>query len=80
VRKPDARIFRAALDRLGVPAERTVMVGDNLEADIVGARRVGMRTILLTRPGAKRLAASPTPDLQIDSLRELLDPLPPREA
>jgi FMN phosphatase YigB (HAD superfamily) len=79
VRKPDARIFREALDRLGVPAERTVMVGDNLEADIVGARRVGMRTVLLTRPGVKRLPATPTPDLRIDSLRELLDPLPPRE-
>lgn len=38
--KPDAAIFRTALSRLGVPAERAVMVGDSDEAD-GGARALG---------------------------------------
>lgn len=38
--KPDAAIFRTALDRLGVDAERTLMVGDSDEAD-GGARELG---------------------------------------
>ena len=38
--KPDPAIFRAALDGLGVPAERALMVGDSDEAD-GGARALG---------------------------------------
>lgn len=46
--KPDPRIFQTVLARWSLPAAAVVMVGDNLEADIVGAQRVGMRTVLLT--------------------------------
>jgi HAD superfamily hydrolase (TIGR01549 family) len=45
-RKPDARIFTAALQHLGVGAEEAVFVGDRLRDDIAGARAVGMRTVL----------------------------------
>ena len=38
--KPDAAIFQTALSRLGVPAERALMVGDSDEAD-GGARALG---------------------------------------
>lgn len=38
--KPDPAIFATALDRLGVPAERALMVGDSDEAD-GGARALG---------------------------------------
>lgn len=38
--KPDPAIFQAALDRLGVPADRALMVGDSDEAD-GGARALG---------------------------------------
>jgi putative hydrolase of the HAD superfamily len=44
-RKPDAAIFARALDALGVPAERTLFVGDRLYEDVRGARDVGMRTV-----------------------------------
>jgi FMN phosphatase YigB (HAD superfamily) len=40
--KPSAAIFRWALDRLGVPPERAVHVGDGW-VDIEGARRAGLR-------------------------------------
>lgn len=49
--KPDEGIFVEALARLGTRAEDTWMVGDNLEADIRPAHRLGLRTCWLTPPG-----------------------------
>jgi putative hydrolase of the HAD superfamily len=49
VRKPSRRIFRLAAERAGVPPELCVTV-DDLEQNLVGARRVGMRTILHADP------------------------------
>ena len=45
VRKPRPEIFYRALDDLGVEPERSVFVGDRLEADIRGAAALGMTTI-----------------------------------
>jgi putative hydrolase of the HAD superfamily len=78
VRKPDARLFIAALARLRTTPQRAVFVGDTPEVDIVGAQRAGLRAVLITRPGVVRRAASPAPDLRIEDLRDLLDVLPPR--
>jgi putative hydrolase of the HAD superfamily len=44
--KPSAALFRWALDRLDVPPERAVHVGDGW-ADIEGARRAGLRAGIL---------------------------------
>ena len=45
VRKPRPEIFRRALDELGVRAVNALFVGDRLDADVRGARDVGMRTV-----------------------------------
>jgi putative hydrolase of the HAD superfamily len=47
--KPHPSIFQAALTLAGVSAAESVMVGDSLSHDIDGARRVGMRGILVHR-------------------------------
>ena len=47
--KPHPSIFEAALTLLGVSASEAVMVGDSFEHDIEGARRVGMRGVLVQR-------------------------------
>lgn len=48
VQKPDERIFRIALERLGTAAEETAMFGDSEVAD--GAcRRIGMVFVLVTQ-------------------------------
>ena len=49
--KPSPTIFRAALELLAVEARHAVMVGDSVEDDVVGARAVGMRAVLLDREG-----------------------------
>ena len=51
VRKPNPRIFHLACERLGVAPEHALMVGDHAEADIRGARGVGMRTVHIEREG-----------------------------
>jgi putative hydrolase of the HAD superfamily len=51
--KPDPHIFEYTLKAVGVSAEETVHVGDTYEADIVGAREVGIRPILIDREGSQ---------------------------
>lgn len=46
--KPDPAIFELVLDRLGVPAEQALMVGDSARAD-GGAAALGIRTLVLPR-------------------------------
>jgi HAD superfamily hydrolase (TIGR01662 family) len=47
--KPHPSIFEAALKLAGVGAEESMMVGDSLTHDIAGAKRVGMRAVLVHR-------------------------------
>ncbi|MGS2763936.1 YjjG family noncanonical pyrimidine nucleotidase [Sinomicrobium sp. M5D2P9] len=45
VKKPDPAIFEHALYKAGIEAINAVMIGDDLEADIHGAMKVGMHAI-----------------------------------
>lgn len=45
VKKPDPKIFNHALAVANARPENSLMIGDSLEADIYGAKNVGMRTI-----------------------------------
>ncbi len=47
VMKPDARIFQLALDAMGVEARDAWYVGDMPGIDVVGARRAGLRPVLM---------------------------------
>jgi len=49
VEKPDPRIFEIALERMEAHPSRTVFIGDVPSIDIEGARRAGLRAILLDR-------------------------------
>jgi putative hydrolase of the HAD superfamily len=51
VEKPDAEIFRIALERAGAAPERSVYVGDNPVFDTDAARAVGMIPVLIDRAG-----------------------------
>jgi putative hydrolase of the HAD superfamily len=48
-RKPHPAFYQAACASLGLPPDRVLCVGDDLENDVLGARRAGMRGVLLAR-------------------------------
>jgi putative hydrolase of the HAD superfamily len=68
-RKPSPEIFERTLKALGVSASETVFVGDTLDADIEGAKAVGMKAIYIERRTEK--AEHVHPDRTIKSLSEL---------
>lgn len=47
--KPEPPIFLAALERAGVSAPEAVYVGDQYQTDVIGARGVGIKPILIDR-------------------------------
>lgn len=65
--KPDARIYEVALREAGTRPERSLMIGDDYEADIAGARALGFGAIQVRRHGQKHDGA-----IVIDELPELL--------
>jgi putative hydrolase of the HAD superfamily len=68
--KPSAEIFRIALERVGVAGEQCLYVGDNYYDDAVGARKVGMRPLIINRFG--RLGVEEITDCPIlSSLEEV---------
>ena len=68
-RKPSPEIFKRTLKVLGVSASETVFVGDTLDADIEGAKAVGMKAVYIERRSEKVEHVSP--DQTIKSLSEL---------
>ncbi len=66
-RKPDPAIFLHALGRMGVAPAAALHCGDLPEADCIGARRAGVRAVLVDRRGAH--ADGPCP--RLSSLAEL---------
>jgi HAD superfamily hydrolase (TIGR01549 family) len=69
-RKPHPAIFRAALDAAGLSARGTMFVGDSPKADVYGAHRVGMITVLKDPTDTRKPYNAP-PDYTIRSLSEL---------
>lgn len=68
--KPDPRPFAVALEALGVDPGDAVHAGDDLDADVGGARAAGVRGVLVLRDGA---AARPAGVQVVRGLDELLD-------
>ena len=74
VGKPSRAYFEAALAELGAEPAETVMVGDDVESDVGGAKAVGLRGVLVrtgkyTDKALER--AEPKPDAVLDSIRDL---------
>jgi FMN phosphatase YigB (HAD superfamily) len=70
-KKPDARIFRAALDPLEATAAEAVFVGDSLRRDMAGAREMGMRHVWLRPESASNGGPCCPTDLAITRLAEI---------
>lgn len=79
--KPEPEIFEVALERWGLNPESTLMVGDRLDTDILGANRAGLRSALVLTgiDSAKTLLASGVsmrPTYVLEDLRGLHEPYP----
>ena len=48
--KPSEKIFKTAFDMLNTNAENSVMIGDDFEADIIGAEGVNLKAIYFHNP------------------------------
>ncbi len=70
-RKPHPAMFERALVLAGAQPSEAFMVGDNLEADVAGAKRLGMRTIWRRTAAAAGRTPEPQPDATVDDLTEL---------
>lgn len=73
LRKPDAAIFRRAAERLHKSPEQCLFVGDNPEADILGARRAGMKTAWFNVGVPWPDAFAPNPGPEIGELAQTLE-------
>jgi HAD superfamily hydrolase (TIGR01549 family) len=80
IRKPDPSAFAPILDAWALPPASVVMVGDTLDADILGALRAGMPSVWIrSRKDARQeesaipsdSPASAIPDATIEQLGEL---------
>jgi HAD superfamily hydrolase (TIGR01458 family) len=78
--KPAREYFVSALDGLGVSAERTAMVGDDLESDVIGAQDSGLIGVLV-RSGKFRQdvldRSDRKPDVTIDSIARVQELVAP---
>ncbi|MCP1145878.1 HAD family hydrolase [Lysinibacillus endophyticus] len=67
--KPDASLFEFMMEKAGITAEEGIMVGDNLNTDILGSSRIGMKNVWINREGNKN-ESQVTPTYEVKSLTE----------
>jgi HAD superfamily hydrolase (TIGR01549 family) len=67
--KPDPRFFRFVTEQLMTDPSDCIMIGDNYEKDIAGAKTAGMKTILLD-PSARK-GNFPLADCVISGMEQL---------
>ena len=76
-RKPHARAFEISLAQWNIAPDEAVMIGDSLNADIIGAKELHMKTIWITRRAQlnKDEMQRIKPDFSLRKLTELLPTL-----
>lgn len=73
--KPERFLFELAVEQMGVDSRSVVVLGDRLETDILGARKAGLRAILLTTGVDNRASIARKqiqPDAVFDNLQALV--------
>ncbi|MEM2987043.1 MAG: HAD family hydrolase [Nitrososphaerota archaeon] len=71
IRKPRLEIFEKALKELNANKSQTVMIGDSLKSDILGAKRLGIKAIYVNRwKNNKNIDINP--DATIHNLLEII--------
>jgi FMN phosphatase YigB (HAD superfamily) len=82
IRKPDPAAFEPILAAWSLPAGSIAMVGDSLEADILGAQRAGLRSVWIRaradarQEGNRRPGGVQSPEIRPDRSIAGLEELP----
>jgi NagD protein len=74
--KPSPVMFRAARKELGLRTAETIMIGDTMETDILGATQMGYFSVLVLSGGTRKDELSNfsyRPDLVVSSVADLLE-------
>ena len=75
VGKPEPTMYRIALERLNITADRALVVGDRLETDIASAQLIGCRTALVlsgVTSSDQAAAWQPAPDIIAKDLESII--------
>lgn len=70
--KPQRAIFDVAVNWTGVPRHQVLHVGDDVETDVLGARRAGLRSAWVNRRGESWPEAEAPPEFQVNELQALV--------
>jgi len=70
-RKPDRRLFEAALNGMGLKPEEVIFVGNDMYRDIYGAGRFGMKTVFFSSNQGRKEMDGVSPDYIIYQFAEL---------
>ena len=74
--KPDPEIFRYVCRTLGSEPERTAMVGDRYDRDVIGAASVGLFTVLIDLHAIPLPDGAIPPDAVVNDVSDVLSVLP----
>ena len=69
VKKPETRIFKLALQKAAAKIEESLMIGDDLEVDVAGAKGIGMDTLYFN---PENIAHQDDPDHEVHSWLEVM--------
>ena len=69
--KPDPEIFNFALEKIEAKPSECIMIGDKFNADIIGAKNVGIDQVFFNRNNQEKLPKKPT--FEIKELNDLKD-------
>lgn len=67
--KPDPEPFRRITEELGLEPSSIVMVGDSVSSDLEPAKKVGMKTVLIS----EKEMITPLADIRVKSIKELME-------
>lgn len=74
VGKPSKRFFDLALKSINATPENTYIIGDDIYTDILGGKKIGLKTILVKTgksTGEEKILKRITPDIIIESIKDL---------
>ncbi len=70
--KPSSKLFEIAINHFGMKPNELVYIGDNYKRDVIGAKNVGINSILIQNSPAGDITGDVKPDYVISGIEELV--------